>query len=89
MAFTRTCGSCHENHHRADARCIACHDAPPATAHDVQAHVTCSGTGCHNAPDVEAIKDRQAVCLVCHRAQEQHGGGRECVDCHAMRMEAG
>jgi len=89
MAFTRTCGSCHENHHRADARCIACHDAPPATAHDVQAHVTCSGAGCHNAPDVEAIKDRQAVCLVCHRAQEQHGGGRECVDCHVMRMEAG
>jgi len=87
MAFTRTCGSCHESHHRVDARCVACHVAPPATAHDAQAHVTCSGAGCHAAPDIEAINDRQAVCLVCHRAQEEHGGGRECVGCHTMRME--
>jgi len=85
MAFTRTCGSCHENHHRADARCVTCHAEPAAGAHDLQAHLTCTGAGCHTAPDVEAINDRQAVCLVCHRRQEEHGGGRECVNCHTMR----
>jgi hypothetical protein len=89
MEFTRACGSCHENHHRPDARCQSCHAQPPASAHGVEAHLTCSGAGCHNAPDIEAMNSRRAVCLVCHQAQEEHGAGRECADCHQMRTEDG
>jgi len=86
MAFTRTCGSCHANHHRADARCSTCHPQPPPTAHGLQAHTTCQGSGCHDAPDLDAINDRRPVCLVCHRDRENHGEGRQCVTCHQMRM---
>lgn len=85
MAADRPCGSCHQDHHRPDARCQSCHTQPPASAHGVQAHVSCSGSGCHDAPDVDAMAQTRAVCLVCHQAQENHEVGRECADCHQVR----
>jgi hypothetical protein len=78
------CASCHEDHHVATVRCQSCHTAPPETAHGVEAHLTCSGSGCHQAPDVEAIVDTRAVCLVCHQAQEDHEPGGRCVECHRV-----
>jgi len=80
-----SCASCHEEHHVATLRCVTCHTQPPAAAHDVQAHLTCSGSGCHRAPEVEAIADTRAVCLVCHQAQEDHEPGGSCVECHRVR----
>jgi hypothetical protein len=83
------CASCHESHHVATARCQSCHTPSPLAAHDVDAHLTCGGGGCHDAPLVEALADTRAVCLVCHQAQEGHEAGRECVECHRVRPGLG
>lgn len=80
-----SCGSCHAEHHTAEARCVTCHVEPPSGAHDVRVHLTCSGSGCHRAPDVEAIADSRNVCLVCHRQQQDHEPGGNCVECHRVR----
>ncbi|HKJ02278.1 MAG TPA: hypothetical protein VJ997_07480, partial [Longimicrobiales bacterium] len=88
MAPTRTCASCHERHHTPAARCQTCHAPPPASAHDANAHLGCLGSGCHNAPDIDAISGRRAVCLVCHQAQESHEVGKECAECHQVRPGA-
>ena len=84
MRPTRACASCHQEHHNAAARCQSCH-APSATAHDAGAHLGCLGSGCHNAPDVDAMSGDRVVCLVCHQAQENHEVGKECADCHQVR----
>ena len=78
-----SCASCHDSHHVATARCQSCHTPSPLTAHDVNAHLGCSG--CHSAPLVEAMAGTRAVCLVCHQAQEDHEAGRECMQCHRVR----
>lgn len=85
MTDVPTCASCHERHHTPAARCQTCHTQPPAGAHNAQAHLGCLGSGCHNAPDVNAISGRRAVCLVCHQTQENHEPGKECADCHQVR----
>lgn len=82
------CASCHAEHHTAEAHCVSCHVEPPAGAHDVQVHLTCGGAGCHRAPDVEAIATTRNVCLVCHREQEDHEPGGDCVQCHQVRGES-
>jgi hypothetical protein len=79
------CSSCHESHHVASARCQTCHTPSPIAAHNVDAHLSCSGSGCHRAPLVEALADTRAFCLVCHQAQENHEPGGRCVQCHAVR----
>jgi hypothetical protein len=84
-----SCASCHSEHHVPTVRCASCHTPPAAGAHDVQAHLTCSGSGCHSAPLVEAIADTRAVCLVCHQAQEDHEPGGSCIDCHRVRPGLG
>jgi hypothetical protein len=84
-----SCASCHAEHHVATVRCASCHTPPAAGAHDVQAHLTCSGSGCHSAPLVEAIADTRAVCLVCHQAQEDHEPGGSCIECHRVRPGLG
>jgi Class III cytochrome C family len=81
------CSSCHAQHHAQSVRCQSCHTPSPIGEHDVNAHLSCSGSGCHTAPLVEAISDTRAFCLVCHQAQENHEAGRRCVDCHAVRPE--
>lgn len=82
------CASCHANHHTAQAECTACHVQPAADAHDVEVHLTCSGSGCHRVPDVEAIATSRNVCLVCHRAQTDHEPGGDCIQCHRVRPES-
>lgn len=80
-----TCASCHDDHLEAEVRCASCHAAPPPGAHDVNAHLTCSGAGCHAAPGVEALASTRPVCLVCHQAQEGHEPGGNCIECHRVR----
>ncbi|HSH74756.1 MAG TPA: hypothetical protein VLA09_03555 [Longimicrobiales bacterium] len=79
------CASCHEDHHVATIRCASCHTPAPESAHDVEAHLTCSGSGCHRAPDIEAIADTRAVCLACHQELEEHEPAGDCVECHRVR----
>jgi hypothetical protein len=55
----------------------------------VNAHLTCSGSGCHTAPEVERVSDTRAVCLLCHQEQENHEPGGVCVECHRVRPETG
>lgn len=78
------CAECHEEHHRAEADCAACHRTPPDTAHPPEVHVTCTGSGCHaSAPEVTHSRERGA-CLVCHRDQEDHRPGLRCAECHVL-----
>jgi hypothetical protein len=79
------CASCHDAHMEAQIRCAACHVAPPLGAHDVNAHLTCSGSGCHVAPLVESLASTRPVCLLCHREEEEHEPGGDCIDCHRVR----
>ncbi|MGD8321109.1 MAG: hypothetical protein PVJ02_11655 [Gemmatimonadota bacterium] len=89
MAPTRTCASCHESHHRPDANCVGCHQQPPPTAHTLQAHLSCLGSGCHSDRLVDSFAQKRVVCLVCHQAQQDHEPGRECADCHQVRPGEG
>lgn len=83
-----SCGSCHANHHVADADCSACHVQPGEEAHDVEVHLTCSGSGCHRAPEVEAFATSRNVCLACHVEQAAHEPGGDCIQCHRVRPES-
>lgn len=85
LAPAEACASCHADHHTAAVRCISCHVTPAVGAHDVQAHLTCSGSGCHRAPEVEALAASRPVCLVCHQEQEGHEPGGDCIQCHQVR----
>jgi len=82
------CASCHDDHHTPDVRCQSCHVPPPETAHDATVHLTCSGSGCHAAPTVEAFASTRTVCLVCHQEQEDHESGVECIRCHTLSEAA-
>jgi len=79
------CDGCHEKHHEVDNNCVSCHQQPPSSAHpSARAHVTCSGSGCHNPPPFKGVPRTRTVCLVCHQQQQNHNPGRECSDCHAL-----
>jgi hypothetical protein len=79
------CTTCHEDHHQADSDCTACHDVPLARVHPAaQAHLTCSGAGCHQATPFQGTPTSRSACLLCHRDRGQHQPGRECRDCHAL-----
>ena len=53
--------------------------------HDLRVHQTCSGSGCHTAPDVESLAETRTGCLGCHQAQTEHEPRQDCVECHRMR----
>jgi nitrate/TMAO reductase-like tetraheme cytochrome c subunit len=79
------CDACHAKHHEVDDNCMSCHQQPPASAHPVaEAHVTCTGSGCHKPPPFAGVPRTRQVCLVCHQQQVNHNPGRECSDCHAL-----
>ncbi len=79
------CDGCHEKHHEVENNCTSCHQQPPPSAHPItQAHVTCSGTGCHTPSPFNGAPRTRPVCLVCHQQQKNHNPGRECSDCHAL-----
>jgi hypothetical protein len=79
------CSSCHERHHRRDADCAACHAQPASGTHDLTAHLTCGGAGCHSNPTVTALPLSRGVCLVCHQDRRDHEPGRDCAQCHLVR----
>lgn len=80
-----SCASCHDAHMEAEIRCVECHMPSPLATHDVEAHLTCSGAGCHSAPLVEAMATTRSVCLLCHQAQQDHEPGGNCIECHRVR----
>lgn len=79
-----TCTECHEDHHDGEASCGACHVAPPDSAHPLSAHVTCTGSGCHESIPFESPPRSRPVCETCHREMIDHQVGEECVTCHVL-----
>jgi hypothetical protein len=84
QSVTISCTSCHEQHHRPEAQCRSCHDAPVPDAHTTRAHLTCSGAGCHQPPPFRGVPRTREVCLSCHTTQVDHMPRRNCVDCHVL-----
>lgn len=81
---TGACASCHTEHHAVGATCMSCHEQPAASAHTVESHVTCGGSGCHDNPAYSGLpRDRQG-CLACHQDLVEHRPGQECAECHAL-----
>lgn len=79
-----TCNSCHQQHHRPEAECRACHQVPAANAHTINAHVTCTGAGCHTPPPFQGQPRTREICLSCHTGLVTHMPGRNCIDCHTL-----
>ena len=79
------CSECHAEHHEPEATCTACHLSAPEGAHPREdAHLTCTGSGCHEpAPFADVPRTRNA-CLSCHREMTDHETGRDCAECHAL-----
>jgi hypothetical protein len=79
------CSSCHEDHHNPENDCASCHQAAPTSAHPPsRAHVTCSGTGCHERVPFESVPRTRTVCLGCHQTMRDHRPNRPCVECHVL-----
>ena len=84
------CASCHEDHHDPGNDCSSCHRQAPASAHPpAEAHVTCSGSGCHTNPPFQVAPRSRTSCLVCHQNMTEHRPGRECADCHTLPSPRG
>lgn len=79
------CQSCHEDHHaETTSGCMSCHWDPPADAHEISLHETCSGSGCHVQSPVELSPRTRFGCLWCHEDQTDHQLEKECVTCHFL-----
>jgi len=79
------CQSCHEDHHEPTTDCAACHQAAPVSAHPPsEAHVTCSGAGCHTDVPFDGVPRTRPFCLGCHQDLRDHEPGRVCADCHTL-----
>jgi nitrate/TMAO reductase-like tetraheme cytochrome c subunit len=84
------CASCHEDHHDVANDCASCHRQAPASAHpQAEAHVTCTGSGCHTNPPFQVAPRSRTSCLVCHQDMKDHQPGRECADCHTLPSPRG
>ena len=82
-SVTRTCQSCHEDHHKGAANCSTCHtgqDLTPAHARPVDTHQRCDA--CHREQTVAQLIPGRALCLTCHAAQDRHYVAKECTVCH-------
>lgn len=77
-----TCESCHENHHRPDAECARCHVPPDPAIHDLAAHGSCGGSGCHSVEATARPMLSRTSCELCHQEQREHQPGRSCAQCH-------
>jgi hypothetical protein len=93
MAATRGCADCHDEHHEPDNQCRACHVGATATAvkeeHEQEAHLGCTGSGCHEARTVSSLRETRAVCESCHQDMVNHRPGRECSRCHQVQWLQG
>ncbi len=85
------CAGCHQEHHQSTVSCMACHPTPAAGAHDLNAHLGCAGSGCHDAApaSVQAVPRTRDFCLACHQDLVEHRPGRNCVACHALPAGTG
>jgi hypothetical protein len=83
LGVSKSCASCHTEHHEPERSCSSCH--PPAkVAHQRAAHDGCAGSGCHSNANVLALPPSRSTCLVCHTEQVTHKPKRECAECHAV-----
>lgn len=79
------CASCHETHHEVTNDCMSCHiDTGPELHPVAQAHVTCSGAGCHQETPFDGVPRERTVCLVCHQDRVDHRPEGDCAECHAL-----
>ena len=79
------CRNCHEDHHTPVSDCASCHRPAPIEAHPPdQAHVTCSGSGCHTDVPFEGLPRTRELCLGCHQDLRDHEPDRTCADCHTL-----
>jgi len=79
------CQGCHAEHHTAQSDCASCHRVAPVEAHPpTQAHVTCSGAGCHTDVPFETVPRTRAFCLGCHQDLREHEPERTCAECHTL-----
>lgn len=84
------CAQCHEDHHEPSNDCASCHRAAPRSAHPpAEAHVTCSGSGCHTKVPFQTVPRTRPACLGCHQDMRDHRPGRVCVDCHSLPAPRG
>lgn len=83
------CSTCHTDHHKAGADCLACHSEPLVTAHSESVHLDlagCGAAGCHVARDIDyaVMLDERNFCLSCHVAQLDHEQPEPCAECHIL-----
>jgi Ni/Fe-hydrogenase subunit HybB-like protein len=93
-ASTADCSACHEDHHDPSRACVQCHEQPVASAHTVEAHLGCGGSGCHEGaePSVIVAPRSRQLCLACHQDRQDHEEGKTCAECHRLpepRLPAG
>ncbi len=85
LAVTKTCTSCHQDHHQVERSCRSCHSTPsPRTVHQRTAHLGCAGSGCHTDQAAINLPARRNVCLACHQTMVTHKPNRECAQCHQV-----
>jgi hypothetical protein len=84
LAVTRTCASCHDQHHQAEASCRTCHGMEVQAVHRVDAHLSCAGGGCHSAGALPPLNASRMLCLACHPAQADHEPADSCALCHQV-----
>ncbi|MDX1674062.1 MAG: hypothetical protein R3314_04585 [Longimicrobiales bacterium] len=80
------CSACHEEHHEPANECMACHAEPADDAHDLDVHLGCGGSGCHEAAPalIQQVPRTRDFCNVCHQDMTDHRPGRNCADCHTL-----
>lgn len=89
-ATSADCNACHQEHHDPEVRCSACHVAAPIEAHPpAEAHVTCSGAGCHQAVPFESVPRTRELCLACHQDLREHRPEGVCNECHTLPAPRG
>ena len=79
------CTTCHQDHHTPESDCASCHVVAPVSAHPPsEAHVTCSGAGCHTDVPFESVPRTRAFCLGCHQGLREHEPQQVCSECHTL-----
>jgi hypothetical protein len=83
------CVACHENHHRPQVECGACHQANLVEAHSLSVHQSCAGSGCHMGDSGLQPEFTRDLCLLCHTEQTDHQPDGNCHVCHAVSPSRG
>lgn len=85
LEVTKTCASCHQDHHKVERSCRSCHTAPfTRPVHQRTAHLGCAGSGCHTDQAALNLPAQRNVCLTCHQNMVTHKPNRECAQCHQV-----